>query len=441
MFGLAPRPRADFRQQKTRAKRVYNLVWPTVGLFQADASTPIPILSISSGVADASKIRHSCRNSVGVMSNNTLYSVQCARGLAAFMVAIFHMLPIETKYVAQQVLPSFFSFGQIGVDIFFVISGFVMVLTTEQSHQSIGAIGEFIRRRATRIFPLYWFYLLLLLPIYFAAPQMINSAQGNQVDLVASFLLLPSNKLPLLNVGWSLVFELWFYIAFAAILLMPRKWLVPTLFGWAALIIANSLHVRSGASPTIDLVLSAYSLEFISGAIGCWLLPKVSLGTARAAIVAGFAALAGTLWFFAAAIDVISVERCIALGASIALVLTGAAAWERHGGLRSLSRLKWTGDISYSVYLSHVLVLSVVGRTWLLLTDRAETGMLATFLFWSAAGILVIAAGLFSYHLVERPLMGFFNTRKVSSTDRSLKPLQIPSKRYRLARRSIQGPE
>ncbi|MDA4630803.1 acyltransferase family protein, partial [Escherichia coli] len=129
-------------------------------------------------------------------------------------------------------------------------------------------ILEFLKRRLLRIYPIYWFFALLLLPIYLIAPQLVNASEGNRVDLMRSFLLLPHDNLPLLAVAWSLIFEIWFYLVFAAFLTMRRKHLPALLALWCAILLALGWLAPDISSPTLKVMTSPYAYEFIAGCAG-----------------------------------------------------------------------------------------------------------------------------------------------------------------------------
>jgi peptidoglycan/LPS O-acetylase OafA/YrhL len=121
-----------------------------------------------------------------------IQNIQALRGIAVLAVVLFHFLYIEEKYGGSEtLLPDVLQFGMIGVDLFFVISGFVMVTVTRGKFQIPKQAFRFIYHRLIRIYPIYWVYSLLLLIVYFIQPTWINNAQWNQVDILASFLLLP----------------------------------------------------------------------------------------------------------------------------------------------------------------------------------------------------------------------------------------------------------
>ena len=112
------------------------------------------------------------------------------RGVAVLSVILFHLVPIEQKYGGSKtMLSALFHYGMFGVDLFFVISGFVMVAVSRGKFKQQKYALSFIYHRASRIYPTYWFYSILVLIIFFTQPSWVNSSQGNQMNILASFLL------------------------------------------------------------------------------------------------------------------------------------------------------------------------------------------------------------------------------------------------------------
>ncbi|MEA2116633.1 MAG: acyltransferase, partial [Thermodesulfobacteriota bacterium] len=137
--------------------------------------------------------------------SNRIKNIQALRGVAVLLVVFFHMVTIEKKYGGTNTLLSdYFQFGMFGVDLFFVISGFVMVTVSRGKFQQPRQAATFLYHRISRIYPMYWFYSLLVLAVFLLQPSFVNSSQFGQVNILASFLLLPQKHLPLLMVGWTL---------------------------------------------------------------------------------------------------------------------------------------------------------------------------------------------------------------------------------------------
>ncbi|MCP8466364.1 acyltransferase [Pseudomonas sp. ZM23] len=338
-----------------------------------------------------------------------LQSIQGLRGLAAVMVVAFHSLSIQAKYLAaSSVIPAFALFGQTGVDLFFVISGFVMATTALNKPGTPAEILTFLRHRFLRIYPVYWVFFLLLTAVYLLRPEIINSSQGGKVDLLSSFLLLPSGTLPILMVAWSLTHELWFYLVFAALLLLPRAARVPAIGTWALLVLL-SRFVEFPPGAFLRVITHEFTLEFILGALaGVLYMRPRQHGRSRGLGLAGLAASIGLLVLamkgdYLDGSDVLAaipLGRALLFGGGYALMILGFALLER--SVRVPSACSWLGDISYSLYLSHLLTLSAAGRIWSAIKPSAA---IPEVMFWVAAYAATIAVAYLSYRLLEAPLI------------------------------------
>lgn len=267
-------------------------------------------------------------------------AIQALRAVAANLVVVSHLSVIETKYSGgYAILPSLESLGRFGVHIFFVVSGIVMGLLFQQRLDW----RTFLFARVTRIYPIYWLYTALVLVIAVAAPGIVNASFDYQPSILKSLALYPEDGLPWLAVGWSLIHEMYFYLVMTFLLLI-RANLIVGLAAWAAIL---AMPVAP-TSAELALVLSPLTYEFIAGA----------------------------------------------LLALIVLRLKGL-------NFPRLPLVERLGDASYSIYLSHVLILSALGRLYALLPH----GWAIEALWLVACMVVANAWGLFSYRFIERPLM------------------------------------
>lgn len=342
-----------------------------------------------------------------ISGKRQLLSIQVARGFAALSVVAFHSLSGEPKYFSNiSVLPRFFDGGMAGVDLFFVISGFVMVLTTRGRHARAREVGKFVWNRLFRIYPTYWFYYLLLLPVFLIAPSWINASEGNQVDLFASFFLLPSELLPLLLVAWTLTIELWFYVVFALILFLPERWLPVALGVWFVVLTIVNWNGPISASPFVEVPANAMAIEFIFGGVAALLFRRVNRIVAVVCAVVGIVVVV-TLGQ-ATPMDLTAgsgLLRPLTLGLGFALLMLAFTAWENRSGIGFLGRFTALGDMSYSLYLNHVLTFAVMGRLWAAFAGPLATSIPAIITYWIITFAVVLLVGYLSYRLVERPVM------------------------------------
>lgn len=219
-----------------------------------------------------------------------LPSIQILRGLAAFAVLAYHIRNSEVQMIAAAagnevpLVGGLFTNGYLGVDLFFVISGFIMVFVAGATPASPRAASEFLFARLTRIYPIWWFFAAVLTVYMIAAYGFTGLSDAGvpaigrgipQVEyLVKSFLLLPQTDFPVLAVGWTLIHEVHFYMVFALILLAPpliRPWLLAV---WAGLVTAGALMGLTAPLPATFIELAAHpmTLEFILGAGAAYLV-------------------------------------------------------------------------------------------------------------------------------------------------------------------------
>jgi exopolysaccharide production protein ExoZ len=337
-------------------------------------------------------------------------AIQILRGIAALSVVIFHIWGAELRFGnVHHILPLFFYAGIYGVDLFFVISGFIMVTVTQGQFQSIQSITRFLYNRAARIYPVYWFYSLIALAVFLTHPGMVNVSQGNRVDLLRSFLLFPQNTKPLLAVGWTLIHEVHFYLVFTLLLLFPEKHLIKLLLLWGFLVVFGNLtlHPSSALSPLIILATNPLSLEFICG---CLIAKAYFSGVRRfglMSVIVGISLLV-LASIFHAYVSPINNEvpgwsREFLFGLPCALIVYGTVSTLMLRLETTFSRILLAlGDASYSLYLSHALVVSGLGNIWVLLFLNAKLSNVYFIIFMFFGSI---SAGILSYRFIESPLL------------------------------------
>jgi peptidoglycan/LPS O-acetylase OafA/YrhL len=344
-------------------------------------------------------------------------NIQALRGVAVILVLLAHLSVIERKYYAgTPLLPEFMSIGISGVDLFFVISGFVMVSVTRGWHSQPALVPRFLFNRVSRIFPLYWIYSLLVLVVFLLRPSMVNSSQGNQVQLLESFLLLPlpQGTYPLLGVGWSLIHEMYFYFVFAIFVALPERYLLRCLSLWAIFVpLLFWTHLGNG-SPTFELISHPLTVEFIGGCLIAKFIEKSTAGASRLIVLCAllwwliaYAIFASKVGWGMAPVDW---RRLVVFGIPAALFCYGLVSLELLNG-KSLPRwLCSVGDWSYSIYLSHLLVISVLGRMWGSFNNESSA---LNFAALAATFMSAVAFGWLSYRHLEVPIQKW--TRKLST--------------------------
>lgn len=336
-----------------------------------------------------------------------LQNVQALRGVAVILVLLYHILTVEKKYNPDFViLPKLFKLGGIGVDFFFIISGFIMYYVTEKYHQKLSSFFVFLYSRFTRIYPIYWFYSILILPVLFLKPSWVNSSQGGEVNLLASFLLYPTNTKPLIIVAWSLIHEIYFYLMYAFFLLLfKRKQIWFFCCGWLFIIFcANAFNITT--NPFASVVFNTLTIEFIMGLLLGVTFKKDNLKTSKIhknillSTFIIFPLIFYTFFHFFENED----YRYLKFGIPCLIMIYVALVLENKN-LIFHSLLIKIGNASYSIYLVHILVINVVGKALGVfgLSNFFYECLLVLLMF-----VFSILTGVLSYKFLEMRLIMFF---------------------------------
>lgn len=334
-----------------------------------------------------------------------LQTLQAARGFAANLVILSHLVAVEAKYSGGGLLPASSIYGIAGVDLFFVLSGFIMAAV---AGVAVGP-AEFLWRRVVRIYPTYWLVSLAVLAVALVAPGMVNASVAGPISLWRSFMLVPGPTVPLLAVGWTLVFEMYFYLVFT-VLLAVRLPVPAGLLVWAGIlaVIAVAVPAAVAASPVLRLATNPLTAEFMLGVMIGLVWRQRRTPAAAVALGLGAAALVFSLCYLAPAVSLaasarLDLWRVGIFGLPCALVIYGLSGLEIRRRVRVPSFFVLVGDASYAIYLSHVLVISTVGRAIARFAPAGGVGtsLLLIAVAWTAAN----AGGILLHLLFERPAL------------------------------------
>jgi exopolysaccharide production protein ExoZ len=348
----------------------------------------------------------------------TIKSIQGLRAVAALLVVSVHVGNpdgFESRYLlnAHPFSAGMANIGYIGVDLFFIISGFIMVVTSIGSNGSTLAAGEFLRRRFIRLYPPLWIINTIVLVVFLIKPTLVNSHSAAKPDILASYLLLPQAGSPLLLVAWTLVYEMYFYLVFTVGLLGGKRTLVPTLFVWTISILGMSLAFASSNNVYLAFLGNPIAYEFLLGAIigalsrrslPVWAgLSLIAVGTILmvilgAQIEAGQTQLLGGWWR-------------IVTAAVLSLIVLGIVGLDRLKKLSTPLILERIGDSSYAIYLWHIPVLTLLGFALHATHPHSRILQFAGVVLTYA---MVIAVGLFIFKYIERPMTRFLRGRSVA---------------------------
>jgi exopolysaccharide production protein ExoZ len=332
-----------------------------------------------------------------------LLSVQMLRAVAASSVVICHFSYISNILSGRPNDPIYLYSLASGVDLFFVISGFIMVHSSGPLFGVTGSWMQFAYRRIARIVPLYW--VMTAFVFAYSTPDLHS--------VIKSLFFIPyvnnaGVMFPVLAAGWTLNYEMFFYALFAATLFLRREVAVAAACGSLVSLVIAGRHFAF-VSPVLIYWMDPILLEFCFGMSIAVLHEhyKVRFPAAIRIMLIGLGLTA--IWFYGASGTVPSGWRFLFWGVPAAAIFAGVVLGNElnFGALRSPAKL--IGDASYTLYLVH----PVVAASIILFSDRLVRFGTKPVL---ALGVLIsfaLALGIFL--VFERRLMALVKGRSVQN--------------------------
>lgn len=343
-----------------------------------------------------------------------LRSIQMLRGLAALAVLLFHTYLIvgRDKYLDAKPFGDVFAFGYIGVDIFFVLSGFIILAA---HHRDIGQpdrLPRYLYRRWARLYPIYWVYLAGVVGLMLVGiGDQGRMALGNLVSSIVLIKLMP--EAPPLSVAWSLFHEVMFY-AFFALLIASRRLGIAAFMLWYAAVAAG--YVLGWSEPFeqhqgfMGVLTSLFNLNFLFGMAVWYLLEKRANLPGWGCVLASLPLFALGVWGLSGAswAGQAADELRLAFALASALLLLGLVALEREGRITVPDTLMQMGDASYSIYLVHTPILSAAMKIVMI---AGLPRMLPAGVIFILLAAVSLAGSYIAYLLLERPLLSLLRNR------------------------------
>ncbi|HGM7400810.1 TPA: acyltransferase family protein [Serratia marcescens] len=344
------------------------------------------------------------------MNNNRLDSVQALRGLAALFVMLFHFrwnLNIPYPNLGNQL----FGWGAIGVDMFFIISGFVIALSAKKLEPGLAAAGVFLKHRARRILPPYFIILLITFLLSGAMSTFHYPEKVSNFASALTFSPIDANNAPfyvddggVYGIRWTLNYEVLFYLVMAACLISKYRWVL--LFGAFSLSLVV-FPMLAGHAPTLavsgyqfnsaylNLITNPIIWLFLVGVIFGLVYPytkKLSSHFRLAVLIVGIAITTYCIIFS------VSLNHGITMSGWYLSILFIAVVLNDKLVTKYMPKFFVTlGEISFSLYLIHTLMNGGIGNR---LESLGISDGMPRFIM---SCVLSILLALVSYKLIERP--------------------------------------
>ncbi len=285
--------------------------------------------------------------------------------------------------------------GFTGVDIFFVLSGYVIALSVSPRNGSVISPGKFLFRRFGRIYLGYWpFFFIALITASLFYPQFL----ADKKIFASAFLLTPSTANSVVSPAWSLTYELYFYALAAMMLALPMRFRNPLLVIWISAAIVKLLAIDNAQFASLDFFFSPFVFEFLAGILLFRLGTKIHktwvlvLSVILLPMFVTLGVVNEHIW---------GIWRVLSWGNAAVCLVVIALVLEQKKILIADRFSVALGDASYTLYLSHTILLAlfyVIGlQDWFVATGWVETG------FFGYLAFIILSSMLF-YRIVEHPL-------------------------------------
>ncbi|CAO4152979.1 acyltransferase family protein [Methylorubrum aminovorans] len=337
-------------------------------------------------------------------------TIQAYRGLAAIAVAAFHLSIglSDARYIGHPVLEWLTWRMDAGVDFFFVLSGFIILLAHESDIGRPERLGRFLSKRLTRIYPIYWVYvgvfcLLVMLGIGSAATIPLNPAQW----FTTFALVRVENFLLPISPAWTLIHEIAFYAAFS-LLILSRSWGLAAFAVWQIACLTGLRFPGPGERTPFEVYFATYNVDFAIGMLAYVMLSRRILPSAAGWFLSGGGLLAGLVLLQAR--GDLPTAGPLLYGVAFGAIILGSAIWEQRHPNLNIAGLALLGDASYSIYLTHIAFEGLLMKISIKMLNFIDIPDIILYL-----GILIatVLGGCLAYLLVERPLLSYMRTSRL----------------------------
>lgn len=339
-----------------------------------------------------------------------IQSLQVLRAIAAISISAAHIHRSTGLLMNRDISfmpPIFFDWG---VDLFFIISGFIIFYVHRQDFGKPYKLKEYLTKRFIRVYPAYWIAALLVSPVFFIFPYIGSGYERDFGVIIKSFLLIPQTHSPVLFVGWTLVHEIRFYLVFGLLIWFKKSWG----FILACILIFSTILTYVINPPgfnylnpqnLIGYLFSYFNIEFLLGVFGAYIM---GLSNARLQKVYFTILIFSYLIFLRFSnVDILE-QRVFFLGIPFVIIVTLLGIYELKHSLKIPAILLYLGRASYAIYLTHVLFNGIFIR-FLVIGGFSNSAYLQLIMF--VVLVLSVSGGCIFYSMIEKPLLSFLRIK------------------------------
>ncbi len=334
------------------------------------------------------------------VSRTKFTTVQAGRGVAAIAVLLFHTSVVMglSKYGEQTPFGGWTKSGDLGVDFFFVLSGFIIFSAHKHDIGHSKMLAKYAYRRATRIYPVYWFYLTALF-VLIGIGVGGHHFDFTSTDIVTSYSLIHFSPTGTsLATAWTLFYEVLFYAVFS-LLIINRRLGIAVFVVWFTAILVH--WGNENTSSFQGVAVSLFNLNFLFGICVFAAIELIPRKAILSILLMGLVGIVAVIGLDHAGYRNIFPSFRVLAGVASAIVLLGLVSGEQAKMFTTPKWLQFLGDASYTIYLTHFALLTAFAKIIVALGIMRVLDARFSFLLLAASSCAVTCL---LYLAVERPL-------------------------------------
>lgn len=332
-----------------------------------------------------------------------MYLIQAFRGIAALLILLHHGESILIDN-GVGIISNILKAAWVGVDFFFVLSGFIIFYIHFNDFGRRDRVkGSF--SRFMRVFPIYWIVTFLVVILY---TLVLREGQSYTLSFILkSIFLFPQAGNPIVVVGWSLTFEIFFYILFSLLIILKPIYSKLLISGWVLGVFLNSFGIFDFSEHFyLNFMFSNYNIEFITGGLVAYITLKTKIRNPVTIFVTGLATfITGWILIINGQLERETTASMLLFSLACGLLILAAATFDLTKKPLVPGTLKLIGDASYSIYLTHVYVFMVLNKVMIAL------GASNSIIILLISSLIALIAGVVFHLVIEKNVLLFFNNK------------------------------
>lgn len=342
-------------------------------------------------------------------SKKVLNSIQFLRGFAALMVVIHHTGGYIRRYYAPHLLlGDYFGIGFAGVDLFFVISGFIIHFTSKKYLNNPSKLKEYLTKRFVRVYPIYWIIISILFILSWLITNILhknvfNTGYPHTFNAYFQTYTLFPIHFAINPVTWTLSYEIFFYLMFALLIISKKLWVVP--FGILIVSFYNIFIIKSGSELTyFNFIFSGFNFEFVLGCLIFQFYEKLKLSKALSLLLLSIAV--GIILYLGYEVsDIDSYQRILTFGLPSGIILLTLLNLEKQGAISFPKLFIMLGDSSYALYLIHFPMMLLMNKIPQMLGHQFTASQEINYSYFIIISIVITS--FFVHKWIEKPIAKF----------------------------------